>query len=128
MFPKISVRLYVTGESMDPAAVTRTLGLDPSVTWRKGEKRTGIVPAKLDTWAYYVGDSEDVDLTPLLNEMLEVLLPRREAFLDLRRRGELDVELALVAQGGDVAPYFEVEPDSLRAIADLGAHLTLSIS
>jgi Domain of unknown function (DUF4279) len=62
--PLIDVVLHVWGDRLDPANVSSCLGLEPSLSHRKGEKRTSSshreISAQTGIWTLYTSKSEDL--------------------------------------------------------------------
>ena len=68
------VRLRVMGDELDPAYVTRALGIEPSSAWRKGELRAmpggRVMPGRTGFWELEL----DVPATTPVNEQIARLL------------------------------------------------------
>ena len=74
--------LRIVGKGVDPAAVTRDLGLAPTLSVRVGESRpAGTRPREEAIWAYSTqGNVDSTDLADHVHTLIERLAP------DLRRR------------------------------------------
>jgi Domain of unknown function (DUF4279) len=88
-----SVSLIITGRSLDPASVTRALGLKPTQSWRVGElKRAGNLQFKTryeeGGWkCFLTGHAKRAGLDVQLKKWASILRPNARSLRRLRSQG-----------------------------------------
>ncbi len=127
---RIAVSLRVAGDALDPAEVTRLLGVQPDIAARKGDRvqrgdRT--VAQHSGSWIYALGNGSSPEWD--LDDAIATLLGRLPADLmvwdDLGRRFRLDLFCGLFL--GSPNQGCVLRPSTLRLMADRGLKLSLDI-
>ena len=140
----VDATIYLKGDLLDPDFVTKTLGIEPERSWRKGEKRTAKRPgaktyvAKTGLWTTGVWKKrvadEDIfyEMPVVIDELLQRFNRRKEpldqipgvenAFLDILILGNVKEEM-----GGT---EFIVSKEQIQKISRLGLaiHTTTSFT
>lgn len=127
--PKSSYQamLRISSEDrLDFAAISASLGLEPTATRRRGD-RAGprSPPAKHDLWMYRAPVSEEQELHEHIDALWVALEPRADCLRDLKSRAKVDLFLGYrsnVDHGGLTIPF-----RSLEMFAALELDLGLSI-
>lgn len=122
-----SVGLLIAGEDLDQSEVTRKLGLQPSVSLRKGE-RVGVNRRRRQSiWSFDVLRSpDDPDWRSLddgLKCLIDKLVPLKSVLHELRQRYSTEAYCGHFGSGFGGGP--SISPDTLRLLADLGLTLTI---
>lgn len=127
---RISVSLRVMGDEVDPAEVTRLLGVEPDIAARKGEPvRRGdrTVAQRSGIWSYTLGEGPSTEWE--LDDAIATLLGRLPADLaiwdDLGRRFRMDLFCGVFL--GSRNQGCALRPSTLRLMADRGITLSLDI-
>src|SRR3569833_4430395 len=130
----IAATIYLKGDMLDPDLVTKTLGIEPERSWRKGEKQTAKRPgaktyvAKTGLWTTGVEKHPLVDedffheVPVIIDELLQRFFMRKESldqiagventFLDILILGNIKEEM-----GGT---EFILSKEQIQKISRLG--------
>jgi hypothetical protein len=120
-----TVEFRIFSATLDPAEITRELGLQPCQVKFEGTPALGSTRGRLleGMWAYDGGD-ERIDWQSLsdgLTFMLDKLWPHREAIARYETRGELIFWCGNFQSSFDGGPTFS--PDLLKRLGEFGAEL-----
>src|SRR5262245_61149329 len=93
---RITVSLRVAGEELDPAEITRLLGVSPKYAARKGDqvqRRGGPVTQRTGMWTFSLTDeaSPEWELDDVITALLSRVSTDPAIWLDLGARYKLDV-------------------------------------
>lgn len=118
------------GGELDPAEVTRLLGVQPEIAARKGDPvRRGdrMVAQRSGSWIYALddGSSPERDLDDAIAALLCRLPADRAVWDDLGRRFRLDLFCGVFL--GSPNQGCVLRPSTLRLMADRGLTLSLDI-
>jgi Domain of unknown function (DUF4279) len=123
-----SVRLRFFGKDLDPDEITQLLGVEPTVSYRKGDilrgKQYDIVQ-KIGSWRLAIEKSVDVELEDQINELLDRLPPDLNIWQDLTKRFEADLFCGLWMERWNRCLDFA--PQTLLRIGERGLRLDLDI-
>src|SRR5215469_13535838 len=87
-----SATLRIYGEALDLNEITRSMGLVPTHTHKKGEsRRPGAPPYLDDAWLYSAGLPEDAPLDDHLQTLWADVAPARDFLLALKAKYKVDV-------------------------------------
>jgi hypothetical protein len=131
---KIDVSVYLRGDSLDPVTVSALLGIEPSKSQRKGERRTTSsnreVTAKIGVWAI-VADASSSGLQAVLDEIttrfrdnrlnLSKITGVEEAYVDVF------VAIDAEADGGGTC-NFQLSKENVSALDALGLPVRFTVS
>ena len=119
----VSFRIFAPG--LDPRQVTEVLGLTPDSSHLQGDyprNNPKYSAYKHGMWSLRSKISPDEPLSVHLEHLLSVLEPKQEQILSLSKENDVDFYCGLFSQIG-----FELSPDLLKRIANLGASLGVSV-
>ena len=85
--PRVDLQFAVTGNELDPDAVTRQLGLTPTHSWRRGDSRTGHVPGTFRSGVWVRETKATNDINDALAALLELLRPLARVLDQFRAAG-----------------------------------------
>lgn len=115
------VKLGLTGDELDPAAVTRATGLHPSRAWNKGEtyegKRTGTGVRPYGLWAV---TSEGTNVEQCARALLALVEPQAEAIRQVARASGATISIGIWWEPSGGQGGFTVASDVLRRLSELG--------
>ncbi len=128
MIPQIRVHFTLTGKNVDPAEITKKLGVEPTTTWRMGEcvPKTA-VKWKHDGWRVSTNEVETVDMPVLVRAVLKKMIPAADKIRSVCSERGLDAELNCIAYVDDQIPIVHFDPDIVTAVSDLGAEIDVDI-
>jgi hypothetical protein len=118
----------VSGDISDPDRISALLGVKPTYTHRKGERRSKFTePYPNDMWGYRVSGDDEETLDDLLRQIGGVFLEKAEQIKSLIADDGLKVDvfcsyLFLPNQGG-----FDLSPETLELFTRAGIELCISI-
>lgn len=134
--PHITVSILLRGDQLDPDYISTTLGIQPSDSQKKGEKRGGIQPnskeylTRIGIWRIWV-ESELRTMSELVHEILKKFdiyhqpLDRisgvHEAYLDILILQDKENKLESTAE-------FVLSRDQVSRINQLGLALWVTVS
>ena len=124
------VELMITGDHLDEAAVSRTLGLEPTSFLKKGERLSKRVTREQSVWSFAVcpspGNLEWQSLEDGLKHLVEKLLPLKSAISELRQRYSTEAYCGHFGSGIEgIGGGPSLSPEILRLLADLELTLTI---
>ena len=124
--------LLILGDELDPAFVSRSLGLRPSRSWRRGEQKRvmGLAFESKYSWGgwkkFLPPSQRHKELPGQLRYWMRTLRGRAPAFAQLTSSGlycSLDCFLTTDATASLILP-----PDLQRSLSSLGLDLRFSVS
>lgn len=128
MRPEMSVALTFTGAGFDPDGVTATLGLEPTETWRFGDR---ILNTRLkrehDGWSLSTGRKKEIELENQVRSILEKVQSRLNKVKSVSDEHDLDVELACVVYVADETPSMHLDSEVVELMAELGAEIDIDL-
>lgn len=131
---KIEVTVYLRGMSLNPAHVSSELGLEPSKSQLKGEKKLTSTNKEFVTniglWALSV-EADSSDLSALIGELVLKVKNRGVPFASVAGVEEayLDVFIALDADDdGGGTGAFQLSEESVSALHGLGLPVRFSVA
>jgi hypothetical protein len=133
---KILVGIYLNGNSLDPAKLTDLLGVSPSSSKRKGDKRTlstnREVVAKMGQWALIAElDSDTFDLPNIVSELAKNIETAGGGLGSLPGvdNGYVDVFAATIADAEAGATCeFELSEQNIDLLQSLGLPIRFTVS
>jgi hypothetical protein len=121
-----SATLRIGGESLDLSEITRSMGLVPTHSHKKGEsRRPGGHPYAEDAWHYNAGLPEDAPLDAHLQVLWADVAPARDFLLALKAKYKVDVFCGYRTNHGSAG--FEVEAKSLAIVTALDIPFGVSV-
>jgi hypothetical protein len=104
----VMAEFVITGDDFDPDVITKALSIIPSKAYRKGDiwNLTEEFPGKIvekgpklrkwSMWELVTGYQESFDISDQLNELLNVLSPKRDLLVKLKKELEIDYSICIV--------------------------------
>ncbi|MGH7219003.1 MAG: DUF4279 domain-containing protein, partial [Nitrospiraceae bacterium] len=121
-----SATLRIHGEGLDFDEITRSVGLRPTHTHKKGEsRRPGGHPYRDDAWHYSSGLPEEAPLDAHLQTLWADVAPARDFLLSLKSRCSVDVFCGYRSNCDHAG--FQVEPTSLAIFTALDVPFGVSV-
>jgi hypothetical protein len=132
---KIAVAIYLRGDDLDPSHVSTALGLEPSHSQFKGEKRSTSTNKEFTTqiglWALKF-EAESNDLPALLEKLVLKVEGKNIVFTEIAGVQEAYVDVFMAVDtdddgGGDCV--FQLSERNTRTLAKLGlpVHFTVAV-
>ena len=112
--------------------VTKRLGIEPTTTWRVGEKVHPNKPhERLYTcWKHKIGPVESLDVDDVLKPLYDLFNPKVDIINALKEQYDLSVKIALVIEmdngrtpGFAISPAFSRFTSSLDAMMDIDMYV-----
>lgn len=121
-----SATLRIHGDALDLSEITRSMGLAPTHTHKKGEsRRPGGHPHADDAWHYSAGLPEDASLDAHLQILWADVAPARDFLSALKAKHKVDVFCGYRTNHGSAG--FEVEAKSLAIFTALNIPFAISV-
>ena len=128
MKPEMQVGLRLFGDGFSPEEVTRTVGLQPTKTWRKGESvQNTLIRRKVDGWAFELPYEKTLELEEMIRRLLDKLEPYREKLVEVSRDLGLNMQFEWVMYIANQAPKGHIAADVMQRVASYGADLDMDI-
>jgi len=119
---RTNASLRIINDNLDPEAISRQLGIQPTWAWRKGELRGARkIPSRVGIWGLSTEFMQSRDIRRHLDWLIEQLVGKEEYLKQLQKQGyRMDVFCYWVSngQGGPT-----VSPKNMRGLANLGIEL-----
>jgi hypothetical protein len=129
----IDVVMYIRGNELDPDAVTKTLGVNPSNSYRKGKGRVALksceVVANTGVWSLRA-DSDSSMISDHVAQLLSNLPPDRGVLNGLRGVEDafIDIFMALPAnKNGEGTCEFNFTTENVAALAKTGLPVFVTV-
>jgi len=125
---RIEVSLRVAGDALDPQRITRMLGVSPTFSARKGDRRgdaASPVIQRIGVWAYRLPASPEWELGDAIRTLLEQLPPDPALWEALASEFRTDVFCGLFL--GDTNRGAEIPVETLALLAERRLTLSLDI-
>jgi len=121
-----SAMLRIFGEGLDIGEVTRTLGIEPTHSHRKGERRgRGAPPWQDDMWSFKPPIDEGRPLQEHIMAVWNAVRPHTAYLRALKQRFHVDVFCGYRSNSGTAG--FEVDHRCLGLFAELEVPLGVSV-
>lgn len=127
---RLTAAVRVVGDTLDPADVTRALGVEPRFAARKGDtvqRGSRTVVQRVGIWTHRLSEdpSPEWELSDAIDALLVRLPSDLEVWRELGSRYKLDVFCGLFL--GSENQGVELRPETLRALAERGLTLGLDV-
>jgi hypothetical protein len=126
--PVVSAMLLLRDAPFDPDDITRRVGLQPTISYRRGDPGPFEQPRKRDFWGVTVGPQETLDVQALLQVLMDQVHPR------LAPIGEVCAELGLtpvvsctIELKSSLTPVIQLSRGIVQQWADLGEILEIDV-
>ena len=123
MWSELSVQFTLRGVDLDPVEITNSLGLEPTKTWRAGERVSAIVVPRFYTdsaWRLHSGLPDTINLEEQIKSLLDRLEPVWPIAVELGNRHYAEFSCVVYSYGGD-RPAISFDNEVIRRVAELNA-------
>jgi hypothetical protein len=123
---RYTVELRISGEHLDPDQITRTLGVTPTQTRRKGERKSETSTWPDNMWSFDARPQGQEDWSTLedgLSSLLNTFGPIRDRVRSCSSGNNVVIWCGHFTSSFDGGPA--LSPELLRSIGDFGAELFL---
>lgn len=93
---KSYVYFSLTGDNFDPEKITKTLGITPTESWKKGDLSKNLQQQKFSCWKLSSIKKEQLDINELNNLVINQLVNKEPLINALKSELNLDSVLQLV--------------------------------
>jgi Domain of unknown function (DUF4279) len=119
---EVTVSLTLTSTEGSPEDVTARTGLQPTESWRTGDRIGKTVRLyTMNGWSLSSGLDSSAELDDHLRALLDLVEPVRPALSELSTRWELEVSCALYAR--EYVPACHFDRETIRRLASIGAEI-----
>jgi len=126
-----SIQCYfdVLGNGYDPTVLTHALGIEPTKTWRIGDRtRKSGRPYKQDGWSLRSDEVASLDLQEVVLPILTRMYPVASILVDSCARLQLEPILACAVYVKDGhMPAITLDTKTVRMLGTLGAALDIDV-
>jgi hypothetical protein len=123
-----SCSFRVSGDISDPDRISALLGVKPTYTHRKGERRSKFTePYPNDMWRYQVSGDDEETLDELLRQIGGVFLEKVEQIKSLIADDGLKVDVYCSYEFWPNQGGFDFSPQVLELFTSAGIRLCISI-
>ena len=127
VFGTLSASLRIFGDNLDTQEIGRTLGLMPTHSHRKGERRAATAePFREDMWSYDAPIDRRRPLQEQIMALWQAIRPQIHYLRNLKPRCHVDVFCGY--QGRDCPAVFKVDHVCLGLFAELEVPLIFSVA
>ncbi|SRR5260221_8686297 len=127
VFFKFSATLRIFGDGVDMAEISRTLGLTPTHSHRKGERRTASRSEHWprDMWSYQAPIDREKPLHEHIMALWDAVRPHMSYLRDLKRKFHVDIFCGYRSNSGTAG--FQVDHRCLGLFAELEVPFGVSV-
>ncbi|MEM6456606.1 MAG: DUF4279 domain-containing protein [Acidobacteriota bacterium] len=124
---EVKVKLVVTSPENSHERVTRELGIEPTLTWDKGDRigRFSRRKSKDNGWFFQVQEDGIEDTETLILQLLEKFKGRSSQLLKIHSDYEVSIEVVIFANS--YMPHIGLSPEIARSLADLKLPINFDI-
>jgi Domain of unknown function (DUF4279) len=123
-----SVSLRFFGDDLDPDSITKSLGIRPTTSYRKGDVFRGKADDRIHntgSWRYGIQRRADIDLEELINKLFNRITPNLEIWHNLTTKFQSDLFCGLWLKRANGAT--DLSPAVMMKIAERGLSIGLDI-
>jgi hypothetical protein len=124
---EIKVYLKITGFECSPDEISNIIDINPTKTWLKNEviHKRALIRHKENGWILQSGLPRDTPIKIQIEDLLGVVLPRKQLFQKLPQGSKIAIYCVVYSTLG--RPDISLEPEMVKAIAELGAALDFDL-
>ena len=128
MESKIRVTYTLTGEGLQPDAVTNAVTVTPSRSWSKGERRIPESPLLHNHggWQISSGLTESAELAEHVSVVLGKLRPSWESFCEFGKSYDAELSCVIKSYGGD-RPVIGFSKRVIAELNELDAEIDIDL-
>jgi hypothetical protein len=127
--PLISAMLWLRDDApFDPGEMTRRVGLEPTNTYRRGDRGPFEQPRKRDFWGVRVGPNQTLDVQALLRELMDRVQPRLAAIRETcAELGLTPVVSCTIELKSTLTPVIQLSRGLVQQVAELSDVLDVDV-
>jgi len=118
-FYEFTATLRISGDNLDFDEISQTLGLTPTHTYQKGERRNN------DMWSYTAPVAREPPLEEHIMALWDSVRPHIPYLRDLKRKFHLDIFCSY--RSNSATAGFQVSPRCLRLFSELEVPFGVSV-
>jgi|SRR5665213_2899249 len=125
---EIKCSLAVFSDSIDAAAVTTCVGIEPTIQRVKGEPRSPKRPDVVvvsNQWVWRPGEAVERSLDAQLDSIWAELGPRAEAFVSLSLEATVQLDVWIAHRGEDLSLGWSLDHRHVAMAASFGASVNV---
>lgn len=93
----VMVEFRISGDDYDPAVISNILAIQPSESWKKGDKiRNTIKEREYTGWVMSTGYEESLDINIQLSKMINLLRTKEDCLLNIKDKYSLKYRFDIV--------------------------------
>ncbi len=127
MSTQIKVEFNLIGENFSPENFTKQLGINPTLTYVKGEKvhnRKNLY-RKECCWEYSTENEESLDVSLQFNKIVKIVQPKINVIKLLVKENDLKAKLCIIINIGDITPAIYLEQEHIEFLHKMNATLDI---
>ena len=131
----LNVSICLIGETLDPAAISKLLGVTATITRRKGEKRlipsNKEVTSKVGVWILgFEKDQDTIDLSAIVAELAEKIGNNKALLSGIPdvENAYVDVFIATKSEDSGGTCEFQLSAQNIAAINELGLPVQFTVA
>jgi hypothetical protein len=124
---EVKVLFYIFSDSLAPAVITETLGLQPDEEWEKGSVIREDLERKTNAWAISAPADYVADILRQVDHIIARLAPVRERLLGIAPACHFELSCKTYIHEGPAAPGIHFGADVLQFLAGIGAEIDVEI-
>lgn len=130
MFPRIYLKLFLSGDGIDLDMITQTLGLNPSLVRKKNDWPQGTIDAGLavDTWMYQTACVTSWAVYEQFKELQSAFAGKTATLTELIEKFSLSTTVTVVVEmNAGNAPELVIEPEQIGFLSQIHAELAYDL-
>ena len=119
---EVFVRFIITGFEDNPSTITKLIGINPSKTWIKGDKKTeqGIIKYKANGWEFFITENNIWEVDVLLEKLLSKIKDIKE---NIQSLVNVQKKISIVIYSKEMMPSIILNSDFIEFINDIKAEV-----
>lgn len=125
---RIRTEFQLTGEGFDPDKVTTLVGIDPTKTWRKGDRiPSTILIEKYTGWTISSPEETSIHLDKQIVRLLKPIVLVKEKIIEAYNTYGLEAELSCFVFVEGQTPVIHFDSQIVKLAAELGAEIDVDL-
>ena len=125
--PLIRTMIFISGDSLEHAALTQIFEISPSEIGAKGQLGTNGKTIHSETYWKYSKDIYDYSISDALKSLLVEILPHKEHFNEYVKAKELEVCLICNVTIIEDRPIYQIEKEVINMLSSIDAEFIMDI-
>lgn len=125
---RIRTEFQLTGEGFDPDKVTTLVGIDPTKTWRKGDRiPSTILIEKYTGWTISSPEETSIHLDKQIVRLLKPIVLVKDKIIEAYNTYGLEAELSCFVFVEGQTPVIHFDSQIVKLAAELGAEIDVDL-